>query len=163
MKIAIIVHSKTGTTRKFADRIADRLRKDGHSVDLVQLETDVPIKTGSVRKCEKFTITNLPDIKGYDTLLFGGPVWGFSASPVIVECMNALGKFEGKKVLPFVTGGLPFKFMGAKQAIVLMSRNAASKNAKVLPGAIVLKLFHDLEKGMDQAIDTISSSLKATA
>lgn len=162
MKIAIIVHSKTGTTRKFADLITNRLRKDGHRVDLVQIETDVPIKTGSVRKCEKFTITNLPDIKGYDVLLFGGPVWGFSASPVIFECMSALGNFEGKKVLPFVTGGLPFKFMGAKQAVGLMSRNAANKNATVLRGAIVLKLFHDFEKEMDQAVNSISASLKGT-
>jgi flavodoxin len=161
MKVAIIVHSKTGTTRKFGDRIAERLKRDVHSTDLVQIETDVPIKSGSVRSCEKFKITNLPDIKGYDALLFGGPVWGFSASPVIIECMNALGDLDGKKVLPFVTAGFPFKFMGAKQAIAYMSRSAVGKKATVLPGVAVSKLFHDFEKDFDKAADEIASTLKS--
>ena len=163
MKIAIIVHSKTGTTRKFADRIADKLKDDGHSINLVQIETDVPIESGSVRRCAKFAITNLPDIKAYDTLLLGGPVWGFSASPVIIAGMKALDDFEGKKVLPFVTGSFPFKFMGAKQAITLMSRTAADKKAMVLPGAIVLKLFHNVEGDMDKAASSIAALLKPTA
>lgn len=161
MKIAIIVHSKTGTTRKFADRIADRLKRDGHNIHLLQIETDVPIKSGSVRSCGEFKITNLPDIKDYDVLLFGGPVWGFSASPVIAECMNVLGDLDGKKVLPFVTAGFPFKFMGAKQAIAFMSRSAADKKASVLPGVAVVKLFHDFEKDFDKAADEIASTLKA--
>lgn len=160
MKIIIIVHSKTGTTRKFADLIADRLKEDGHSIKLVQIETDVPIKSGTVRRCKKFVITNLPDVTEYDTLLLGGPVWGFSASPVIIACINALGDLNGKKVLPFITGGFPFKFMGGKQAIALMSRNAADKKATVLPGAIVLKLFHDVDGDMNKAAGAISSVLK---
>ena len=159
MNIAIIVHSKTGTTRKFADRIADRLKKDGHSINVIQIETDVLIESGSVRSCKRFSITNLPDIKAYDALLLGGPVWGFSASPVIVACMNALGDFGGKKVVPFVTQGFPFKFLGGKQAIGLMSRNAAEKKATVLPGAIISKLFHDIEADMDKAADSIASTL----
>lgn len=160
MKIIIIVHSKTGTTRKFAELIADRLKEDGHSIKLVQIETDVPIKSGTVRRCKKFVITNLPDVTEYDTLLLGGPVWGFSASPVIIACINALGDLNGKKVLPFITGGFPFKFMGGKQAISLMSRNAADKKATVLPGAIVLKLFHDVDGDMNKAAGAISSVLK---
>jgi flavodoxin len=160
MKIGIIVHSSTGTTRQFADKIADRLKADGHSTDLIQIETDVPVKSGTVRSHGKFTITNLPDIKAYDTLLLGGPVWGFSASPVIIECMNALGDLNGKKVLPFVTHGFPFKFMGGKQAIALMSRNAANKRATVLPGAIISKLFHDFERDMDEAAGSVASILK---
>ena len=160
MDIAIIVHSKTGTTRKFADRIADRLKKDGNSITVIQIETDVPIESGSVRSCKKFTITNLPDIKEYDALLVGGPVWGFSASPVIVACINALGDFEGKKVFPFVTQGFPFKFLGGKQAIGLMSRSAAEKKATVLPGAVISKLFHDIEKNMDRAADSIALTLR---
>ncbi len=160
MNIAIIVHSKTGTTRKFADLIADSLKKDGHSTNLLQIETDVPVESGSVRSCKEFSVTNLPDIKTYDTLLFGGPVWGFSASPVIIACINALGDLTGKKVLPFVTMGFPFKFMGGKQAIALMGRNAADKKATVLPGVIIPKLFHDFEKDMEKAAISIVSTLK---
>ncbi len=161
MNVIIIVHSKTGTTKKFAERIASKLQQDGHNTNLIQIETDVPINTGSVRKCAKFSITNLPDITNYDTILLGGPVWGFSASPVIIECINALGDFQGKKVLPFVTQGFPFKFMGGKQGIALMSQYAADKKATVIPGFIVSKLFHDIEKDMDKAADAILSTLKS--
>jgi flavodoxin len=160
MNIAIIVHSKTGTTRKFADRIADRLKKDGCSINVIQIETDVPIESGSVRSCKKFTITNLPDIKEYDALLLGGPVWGFSASPVIIASMNALDDLKGKKVLPFVTHSFPLKFLGGKQAIGLMSRNAAEKKATVLPGVIISKLFHDIERDMNKAADSIALTFR---
>jgi flavodoxin len=160
MKIAIIVHSKTGTTRKFADRIADRLKKSGHNMSLIQIETDVPVESGSVRSCKEFTITNLPDIRAYDVLLLGGPVWGFSASPVIIKCIKSLGDLEGKKVIPFVTQGFPFKFLGGKQAIALMSRYAADKKAAVLPGVVISKLFHDFEKDMDATASSIAVALK---
>jgi flavodoxin len=161
MNIIIIVHSSTGTTRKFADRIADRLKEGGHNIKLTQIETDVPIKSGTVRSCAKFVITNLPDIKEYDAILLGGPVWGFSASPVIIACINALDDLKGKKVLPFVTMGFPFKFMGGNQAIGMMSRNAADKKATVLPGVSVSKLFHDIEGDMDKAAASVSSVFKS--
>lgn len=160
MNIAIIVHSKTGTTRVFADRIADKLKQEGHNVKLTQIETDVPINTGSVRKCARFTITNIPDIREFEAILLGGPVWGFSASPVIASCINSLGDLRGKKVLPFVTGGFPFKFMGAKQAIAYMGRCAEAKNAAVMPGAMVVKLCHDVEGDMEKAAAAVASALK---
>jgi len=161
MKILIIVHSKTGTTKKFAESIANKLQKDGHSTNLVQIETDVPIQSGSVHRCAKFSIINLPDITNYEVIFLGGPVWAFSASPVIIECINALGDFQGKWVLPFVTQGLPFKFMGGKQAIALMSQKASEKKAKILPGFIVSRLFHNIEKDMDKAADAILQTLKS--
>ncbi len=160
MKIGIIVHSQTGTTRKFADKIAGRLKADGHLIDLTQIETDVPIKSRSARLPQKFAITNLPDITEYDTVLLGGPVWGFSASIGALECIKAFGELKEKQFLPFVTMGFPFKFMGGKQAITLMSRKAADKNATILPGFVVSKLFHDFERDMDEAAVVIASLLK---
>lgn len=162
MKTIIIVHSNTGTTRKFADKIATKLKDAGHSIQVTQLETDVPVTSGSTRSCREFAITNLPDIKEYDVVLLGGPVWGFSASPVIIACINALDDLKGKKVLPFVTQGFPFKFLGGNQSIALMSRYAANKHATVLPGAVVSKLFHDIEGDMDKAADSIAAVLKPT-
>lgn len=159
MNIIIIFHSKTGTTRKFAERIANKLQEDGHSTNLIQIETDVPIESGSVRRCAKFSITNLPDITNYDTILLGGPVWAFSASPVIIECIKGLKDFQGKRVIPFVTQGFPFKFLGGKQAIALMSKYAVEKKAKTLPGFIVSKLFHNIEKEMDKAAVAILATL----
>lgn len=159
MNIAIIFHSSTGTTKKFAEKISDALRIKGNTVDTIQLKTDVPINSGSVRSSSKFKITNLPDIKKYDVILTGGPVWAFSASPVIIKCIENLN-FAHKKVLPFVTMGFPFRPMGGNQAIALMSKVAIKKDATVLPGVIVPKLFHDINKEMAHEIETIIKTIQ---
>jgi flavodoxin len=137
MKIAVIVHSKTGTTLKAGNLFAGKLREKGHSADVIELKTDPPVNTGSTRSHPQFKITNLPDCKDYDAVLIGGPVWAFSASPVIYEAIKALEGVGGKKVVPFVTHGIPLAFMGGKQAIELMSKTASERGANVLEGIMI--------------------------
>ncbi len=161
MKIGIIVHSMTGTTLKFGQLIANGLIKNGHTVDLIELKTDIPVDGGSVRGPKKFKITNIPDCKGYGAILIGGPVWAFSASPVIISCIEELNDISDKKILPFVTMGFPFYSMGGNQAIKLMSKKIISKGAQVLPGKIIPKLFHDYNKLMKIAVEEIQKCLSA--
>jgi flavodoxin len=160
VKIAIVVHSNTGTTRRFADRIAERLRTDGHTVELTQLETDVPVKSGTVRGHKRFSIINLPDCAAYDAVFVGGPVWAFSASPVIYEAVKALKGLSGKRVVPFVTMGFPLRFMGGTQAIGLLSTTARQAGAEVLPGAIAPKMFHDQDREMKEGATSIAAQLR---
>lgn len=148
MHLGIVVHSQTGTTLRFGERIAAKLREAGHTVDLVKLETDVPLKSGAV---SAFKIVNLPDGGKFDALLVGGPVWGFSASPVIAAAVKDLKGIAGKKALPFVTMGFPLPGMGGRQAIAQMSGALTASGVKVLPGAIVMKMFHNPGKLMDEA------------
>jgi flavodoxin len=155
MNIAVIVHSKTGTTLKLGNMFAEKLMKKGHSVDIVELKTDPPVNSGSVRQPPKFSLTNLPDCKKYDALLVGGPVWAFSASPVIIAAIRELKDISGKNVLPFVTMGFPSGSMGGKQAIDLMTKTAAEKGVNVLPGMIIPGLFHNREKLMEKASSEI--------
>ena len=105
MKIAVIVHSKTGITLKLGNMFAESLRKKGHIVDVVELKTEPPVNSGTAKNHPTFSITNLPDCKKYDALLVGGPVWAFSASPVIYEAVKGLKDVSGKKVVPFVSMG----------------------------------------------------------
>ena len=149
MKIVIIVHSRSGTTLEFAERIASKLKEDNHTVQLTQLQTNPPIPSGSVRHTKSFTITNLPDIKDYDLILLGGPVWAFSASPIAVAALYRLGDLSGKKFLPFVTQGL-YPSLGGKRAIALLGETAAKAGATVLPGKIVSKLFHNFKAQFDK-------------
>jgi flavodoxin len=157
MKIAVIVHSKTGTSLKLGNMFAETLRKKGHSVDVVELKTDPPVSSGTVRNHPDFSITNLPDGGKYDALIVGGPVWAFSASPVVYEAAKGLKDVSGKKVLPYVCMGLPRESMGGKQAIALLSKTLAEKGANVLPGKIVPGLFHNREKLMENAASDITS------
>lgn len=159
MKIGIIIHSKTGTTLKFAKLIARKLLSKGQTVDLTVLATDIPVNVASMKQEAKFTITNLPDCGKYDAIIIGGPVWGFSASPVIMECLRKIDSVSGKKVLPLVTMGLTFPGMGGKQAIKQMSTEASGKGGVVLPGKIIPKLFRRQNYLMEIASTQILSEL----
>ncbi len=157
MNIGIIIHSKSGTTLRFGRLIAENLKEQNHIVDLTELRTDIPVNLGSVRQPKKFSIVNIPDCTKYNAILVGGPVWAFSASPVIIGCMKELKGISGKKLLPFVTMGFPFPFMGGSQAITLMSDTAAGLGAKVLPGKIIPKLFRNYNLHMKKVASEIPS------
>ncbi|PKM90963.1 MAG: hypothetical protein CVU87_00135 [Firmicutes bacterium HGW-Firmicutes-12] len=159
MNIGITVHSQTGTTLKFAKIIEKELLKRGHTAEIIELKTDVPVNSGSVRNSKKFSILNIPDCADYDAVLFGGPVWAFSASPVLIACMKELKGLTHKKVIPFVTMGFTFSGLGGSQAIKLMSSMATNSGARVLPGKIVGKLFRNstllMEKSAVEIADCI--------
>ncbi|MGE5606712.1 MAG: flavodoxin family protein [Bacteroidota bacterium] len=155
MKIGIIFHSKTGTTLGFGHLIGGTLREGGHQVELVDLQTDAPVNFGSVRSAPPFKVTNLPDGSKYEALLVGGPVWAFSASPVIYAAVKELKNIKGKKVLPFVTMGFPLPGMGGKQAIALLDKELTAAGAIVLPGVIIPKMFHDYQKLMAETAQKI--------
>jgi multimeric flavodoxin WrbA len=155
MKIIILFHSQSGTTLEFAERIASKLKEGNHTVQLTQLQTNPTITSGSVRHTKSFTITNLPDIKDYDLILLGGPVWAFSASPIAVAALDRLGDLSGKKVLPFLTQGL-HPSLGGKRAIALLGKMAAKAGATVLPGKIVSKLFFNYKASFEDKATEIA-------
>jgi flavodoxin len=160
MKIAILVHSQSGKTRKFADTLFDRLSSDGHNVNLTQLETTVPIKGGSVREKLDIGFTNLPSVQDADVILFGGPVWAFGPSPVIIAAMQQIGNMKGKTTLSFCTMGFPYKCMGGNAAIAYMNRVAGTLGAKVLSGSICTNMFKDLSAQITCETERIANLLK---
>ncbi len=44
----------------------------------------------------------LPDLKQYDNILVGGPVWSYDPSTPVLSFLHKLGNFSGK-VAPFYT------------------------------------------------------------
>lgn len=146
MKILIVYHSQSGNTKAFAEGISGKLTALGHEVSSFQLETKAPAKMTSVRQKQDIDFVNLPDPQGYDTLLFGGPVWAWGPSPVIIAAMHKMGKLTGKTCLPFATMG----FTGGKTALRYMSRELGTKGAKVLPGAICKHMFHNLDNEIEK-------------
>ncbi len=152
MNIAVIYHSVTGNTEKLARALAARLTRAGHAVTPVKLETDGPIKTGNFRQAMKFKVTNLPDLSGFEALCLGGPVWGFGPSPVTYQAIGQMPDLGGRKVLPFVTMGFPLKGMGGRGSLKHLRQALEKKNATVLPGIIVPRLFHNLEKEIEAGL-----------
>jgi flavodoxin len=154
MNIGIIVHSQSGHTAALAKAIAERFRSAGHEVDITPLMTSGLYKPGS----HNFTISNTPeeeDLARCDAALFGGPVWGFKASPVIMEYLRWLTKLNGKKTMSFVTKGLPWKSFGGYQAIRAMDEQLEASGGTVLPGEILHYFFGFNKQRLQEAVERI--------
>jgi multimeric flavodoxin WrbA len=159
VNIGIIIHSQSGHTAKMATAIAERFRKAGHETSVICLMTTGLIKPNSRR----FTICNIPEqeeIDSFDAILFGGPVWSFSLSPVIRKCLGSLIGMEQKKTLGFVTHSLP-KFFGANNAVRAMSRILAAAGAETLPGEALSYFLGFNKKKLAETIERIFASVTA--
>lgn len=157
MNVAIIIHSKTGITLKLAKEIQSSLVKDGHTVELANLQTTEPI-VDSTAMTTVFKFTNLPDASAYDVILFGGPIWAFRPSPVIRQAIQQCGtKLRGKKVFPFITMGFPFACMTGSGSLSALRGLAGKQGAKVLKGAILT----GRQKNDEQAIQAIAADVCA--
>lgn len=151
MKIGIIIHTQSGHTANFARAIAAKFNDNGHETDIGMLRTTGRVSPGS----QKFTIKNPPSLKDFDAVLFGGPVWAFKASPVIMAYLSDARDLKNKKTLSFVTMGLPFPWMGGQQAIKSMDQELEASGANVLKGEILWYGFKVNSQKMQQAVDRI--------
>jgi len=154
MHIGIIVHSQSGHTAALAKAIAEKFRSAGHEVDITPLMTSGLYKPGS----RNFTISNTPeeeDIGLCDAILFGGPVWGGKASPVIMEYLRWLKKLNGKKALSFVTMGFPWKSFGGNKAILAMNEEIRASGGTVLQGEILHYFFGFNKQKLREALEQI--------
>lgn len=154
MKIGIVIHTQSGHTAQFARAIATKFNSNGHQAEIEMLRTVGQVSPGS----RKFTIKNMPTLDEYEAVLFGGPVWAFKASPVIMTCLSELRNIKNKKVMSFVTMGLPFSWMGGKQAIKAMDQELEASGGEVLPGEILHYFVKTNPQKLEQAVDRIFQS-----
>jgi NAD(P)H dehydrogenase (quinone) len=160
MHLGIIIHSQSGHTATVAKAIAEKFRQNGHEVDIKLLMTTGMAKPGS----KKFSICNAPEqeeIDGYEAILFGGPVWAFRSSPVIQDFLTWLKKLNGKKVLSFVTHGLPSKSFGATRAIAAMNGELEASGGTVLQGEMLHYFFGINRKKLAEALERIYKGVTA--
>ena len=123
MKIGIIIYSQTEHTYYVANKLKEKLLNSGHSVKIERLNPVGKVHPG----IKEIEFENIPDIKDYDLVIFGSPVWAFSLCPVLKFYLNNLSSLENKKVICFVTMGFPFEWMGGKNAISQMEKLCKSK------------------------------------
>jgi len=159
MDTAIIYHSKTGITERFANSLAEALKQKGHSVTGIKLQTSAPVKQASVRDKQEISFTNLPDLSAYDLLIFGGPVWAFGSSPVIIAAIKQCTGLQGKTAIPIATMGFPLKFLGGTGALDYMKRELAARGAKVIPGQVCRQMMKKLDGDIVAATREICSSI----
>lgn len=55
--------------------------------------------------------------------------------------------------------GFPFEFMGGRQGIRALARQAAAQGAEVLPGQIITQMLRNPQQQMQAAAEAITASL----
>ena len=152
MNIGIIVHSQTGHTYSVAEKLKEKLLAAGH---IAKIEKLIPI--GTVQPHDRnVRLEKLPDISGYDALIFGAPVLGFALSPVMSAYLPQLPTLDGKKVAGFVTMFLPFASMGGKNAINQMGQICNTKGTKLRETGIINWSGRKREKQIAEVVESLS-------
>jgi flavodoxin len=137
MKIGIVVHSMTGNISLVAERIKNRLEKDGHELFLERLNI-IGGEDQNQSDPEKIGIEPLKTkIEELDLLILGGPVRGFQASPAMKAFLGKLEGLDGKDAMIFVTHAFPFNWMGGNSAIKQIRSICTEKGANVLFTGII--------------------------
>lgn len=127
MKVALVIHSQTGHTEYAAHKIEDMLRRKGQKSDYIKLQVAVNNKKGA-----EVEFKEMPDLASYDMLIFGSHVEAFSLSGAMKSYLSKIESLDGKKVICLLTQGLPYKWMGAKNALKQMSLLLTQKGAEVI-------------------------------
>jgi flavodoxin len=112
MNVAIVIYSKTGATFNVARKIASLFTDAKINCNIIRLESKDDLRP----RLKNVSISTKVNLESYDTLIFGTPVWAFTAAPVVPAFLNTKPDLKGKKVLNFITMGLPFKVMGGNSA-----------------------------------------------
>lgn len=149
MRIGIIVHSKTGNTLGVANRLKDTLTTSGIAADLDILVASKDEEPDPA----KVVLDRLPETKGYDALVLGAPVRGFSLSPIMAAYLDQAELADGASVYCYVTHFFPFHWMGGNQALGQFRKRCEAKGLRVEDSGVI-----DWSSGKrDRAIDALVS------
>jgi NAD(P)H-dependent FMN reductase len=134
MNRGIIVHSQTEHTFSVAEKLKERLMDLGNEANVERVVTDGEAHPGA----KNIRFKELPDVKGYDGLIFGAPVHAFSLSPAMKAYLEQITTLQDKKIACFVTKGMRFKWTGGTRAIGQMKNICRSKGGNVIETGIVI-------------------------
>ena len=111
MKTLIVYYSYTGITEKVVKLYESELAKSGE-VTVQRLKPKQEITTflsqcraAFSRKRSDLNGNVLFDVKGYDLLVLGSPVWAFAPVPAMNTYLDRLSSLEGKKAIILLTSG----------------------------------------------------------
>ena len=132
MKTLITYYSYSGITDKVANMHANILRKKG-TVLVQRLKPKQEITTfiGQCRAAFAKKRADLQegivfDVKDYDLLLIGSPVWAFAPTPSVNTYLDKLSGMEGKRAVMLLTSG---SGTGVKNCFKNIKRVLESKGA----------------------------------
>lgn len=155
MTRALIAYfSASGTTKRLAERLAERSGSDLFEIEPVQPYTRADINWNdkqSRSSCEMSDPAsrpaikrNCPDLSSYDVVFVGFPIWWYIALAIVNTFLES-GNFEGKKIVPFATSG--GSGMGkTSQSLMLSASRATIEVGEVLNRASDGRIASFVEK-----------------
>jgi multimeric flavodoxin WrbA len=111
MKALITYYSYSGITDKIANLYANILREKGEvTIQRLKPKEEITTFIGQCRAAFSRKRAELKDgvnfdVKNYDLLLLGSPVWAFAPTPVINTYLDKISGLEGKRVIVLLTSG----------------------------------------------------------
>ena len=131
MKKSIIYYSYSGNTKKVAEILADYL-KEKTQVEIIPLKAEESSNffrqavRAFVHKKTKIGAVNF-DLKNYDLICFGSPVWAFGPAPAMNTYLEKCFGLEEKEVILFCTYG---SGVGKDKCLDYMQKILEKKGAK---------------------------------
>ncbi|MEA2055859.1 MAG: NAD(P)H-dependent oxidoreductase [Candidatus Thermoplasmatota archaeon] len=162
MKICIIYYSRTGNTRSIAKLLEKQLSDKNADVDL--LEVKAVKNPGFFKACisaikeRELPIKNTKyDLKKFDTILFGCPVWAGSPSPYIKSFLEKAQNSKGKNAGIFVT--CRRETIKQSKAGIMVKNELKKHDMKPINELLALKMkkekIVDGEQNIDSFIKTV--------
>ncbi len=147
MNILIAYYSKTGSTERVATALKRSLEKE-HRVTLFRVKPQRELKAHEYKKGEKDLPLQQPfvDLRGFDLVFVGTPVWSFCPTPIMVSYLRKLRNAKGKRFALFAT------CMALPGTTIKRMSNILSTKGAVIVDSMTLKSIFELdEKKMQEA------------
>lgn len=132
-KAAVFFYSYSGNTKKAAAALQKQL-SEKYQVDLIQIEAlDEPDSflrqcLRSLKKKQAQIKEDISfDVKDYDKIAWGTPVWAFGMAPAMRTFIDRCTGFDSKDVIVFATYG---SGVGKEHCLEEMARISLAKGAK---------------------------------
>lgn len=111
MKTLITYYSYSGITEKVVNLYAGILRKKGEvTIQRLKPKEEITTFIGQCRAAFSKKRADLQDnvnfdVKNYDLLLLGSPVWAFAPTPAVNAYLDKVSGLEGKRAIVLLTSG----------------------------------------------------------
>jgi len=152
MKIALIIHSRTGNTLRVAVRIQEKLILLGYSASILCIRPDHE----HASDINDIHYASLIDIRDYDGFVVGCPTHGAAMSQPMAAYLKHLRRFDHKKVNCFVTEFFPFPWMGGKRALKQLKEVCFLKGTSVNSSGVVNWFTPNRKDKIEQLSDELS-------
>ena len=151
MKIGIVVYSQTGNTLSVAEKLKVKLESAGRQtvIERITLASDP-------KDIQNIRFNPLPDLAGYDALVFAAPVQAFGLCAVMKAYLPQMPALNGRKAACFTVKHWTSAWTGANSALKQLSAAVENKGGTVLGTGFVGFKSKQLGRDVKELVDKLA-------